>query len=92
MSDDIWNSKVLNKDALGEGEKKLYCEIEPILCGLLDELETKGKIETSFNEDRRVHLKNILDNLQQMSINHNVIIALFDETNLFQVSINQQRI
>lgn len=79
VSGDIWKSRVLNAEALGQGEKKLYGEIEPILNELLDELKVQGKIEISFNGSRQQHLKNILDNLQQISVNHNLLVALFDE-------------
>lgn len=78
-SGDIWDNRVLNKEALGEGEKKLYCEIEPILNELLDELKVNSKIEISFTGSEQQHLKNILDNLQQVNVNHNLLIALFDE-------------
>ena len=79
ITEDIWKNRVLNAEALGEGEKKLYCEIEPILNELLDELKAKGKIKVSFTTDGQQHLKSILDNVEQVSVNHNILIALFDE-------------
>lgn len=80
-SGDSWESRVLNPNALGQGEKKLYLEIEPILNELLDELKTNGKIEISFVNSEKQHLKNILENLSQVSINYNSLLDLFDNAN-----------
>lgn len=74
-----WESLALNPDALGQGEKDLYVKIEPILIELLDELKNNGKIEISFIPIEKDHLKNILDNLTQVSMNYNALIHLFDK-------------
>ncbi len=75
-----WENRVLNPDALGDAEKKLWTDLEPILIELLDELKTNGKIEISFVAAEHEHLKSILDNLNQVSINHNLLVGAFDGT------------
>jgi hypothetical protein len=77
---DSWESRVLNLEALGEGEKKLWLQIEPILNELLDELKAKGKIEVSFVKSEKDQLKNVLDNLHQVSVTNNTLIHLFEKT------------
>lgn len=79
VTGDIWGNRALNAEALGEGEKKFYCEIEPILNELLDELKANGKIEITFIKAKQDRLKNIIDNLQRINLNHNLLISLFDE-------------
>jgi hypothetical protein len=68
---------------LSVGEKELWTEIEPILVELLDELKASGKIEISFAGSEKQHLKNVLDNLTQVSKNYNLVLHLFDNVERF---------
>jgi hypothetical protein len=73
LSEDFWKERVLNPNALGQGEKDLWKQIEPILSDLLDELKANGKIKTSFNTIEMKHLASLLDKIKQNEINYNLI-------------------
>lgn len=73
---------VENPEALGEGEKKLWREIEPIICELLDELKTNEKIETVFVGAKIEHLRNILNNPYRLGINSNWLNHILESSHL----------
>ena len=74
-----WEAKVANPDAFGNAEKKLWCEIEPLLSDLLDELRANGKIETIYTQAEMKTLGNVLAKLDNFSLAHNALIDLFKE-------------
>lgn len=69
----------MNPEALGEAEKKLWKKIEPILCELLDELKANGKTEVSLAPIEMKHLNSLIDNYNQTSTNHNLLVHLADK-------------
>jgi len=76
---ELWNQRVANPEALGEGEKKLWNEIEPIINELLEELKANGKIEISFTRDEKQQLDNVLDNLTQTGKSLTLLFSLFKD-------------
>lgn len=72
-----WENKVANPDALGEAEKKLWKEIEPLLNELLDELKVNKKIETAYTQVEMDSLGRVLEKLDKFSLAHNQLIDLF---------------
>ena len=73
-SADLWQKRLLNPGALGEKEKELWAEIEPILVELLEELKSNGKIEISYVQTEINHFKSILDNLKAIGTNNNLLL------------------
>ncbi|MEM2146271.1 MAG: hypothetical protein QW279_12985 [Candidatus Jordarchaeaceae archaeon] len=65
---------VLNREALGLAEKKLWSEIEPILIELLEELKKKEKIKIVYSKSELDHLCNLLTNVTQLSQNYNLLL------------------
>jgi hypothetical protein len=83
-TEDFWKDRVLNPNALRQGEKDLWKQIEPILSDLLDELKANGKIEISFTSIEMKHLGSLTDSMSQTSMNYNSLINLFDHQEEFQ--------
>ena len=76
---ELWNQRVANPEALGEGEKEFWNKIEPIINELLEELKANGKIEISFTHDEKQQLDNVLDNLTQTGKSLNLLFGLFKD-------------
>jgi hypothetical protein len=77
-SEDYWKERVVNPKAFGDKEKELWKQIEPILFELLDEVKANGKIKTAFFPDEMKHIGSIVDNYNQTSLNHNLLLHLAD--------------
>jgi hypothetical protein len=64
---------------LGEKEKELWTQIEPILEDLLDELKNKGKIETVYVESELDKLRAVVRKVDEIGSAHNTLLDLFDQ-------------
>lgn len=72
-----WEDKVANPEALGEAEKQLWKEIEPVLNDLLDELKANGKIETIYTFSESASLVKTLDKLDEIGYAQNTLLHIF---------------
>ncbi len=81
MSDpkDFFKGRIGNSEDMGQAEKDLWIQIEDALNELLDELKTKDKIRTSFDSVEIDHIKNMMDNINQLSWNNYLLFNLFDK-------------
>lgn len=70
MSKD-WTMLVANPDAIGDKEKELGLELQPILNELLEELKKNGKIETVYIKSELDGLESMIEYLNKCSMNHN---------------------
>ncbi len=68
-------------NGLGDKEKKLWAEIEPILDDLLDELAKKGLIETVYVKSELDKLRAALKKVEDIGYAHNALLDLFDKEN-----------
>ena len=73
-----WEDKVANPDGMGEFEKNLWNEIEPLLNSVLDELKAGGKIETVYTQSEMDTLGRVLKKVDDFALAHNTLIDLFD--------------
>lgn len=65
-------------NGLGDRERKLWGEIEPILEDLLDELRKNGKIETVYVKSEIDKLRAVLKKVEDIGNAHNILLDLFE--------------
>jgi hypothetical protein len=74
-----WKDVVSNPEAMGDAEKKLWSEIEPILNEVLDELQRNGKIEIVQTEAEIDRFISTMRKLDDFALAHNALIDLFSQ-------------
>jgi len=72
-----WEQRVANPEALGQAEKTLWKQIEPVLNALLDEIKANGKIETIYVRAEMDRLSGPITALDETGLTHNVLLHLF---------------
>lgn len=78
MASSSWADKVSDPKLLGEGERRFWNEIEPILRELIDELKTSQKIETVFTFSESERLVRTMKKLDEIGYAHNALIHIFE--------------
>ena len=78
-----WSDLAANPEAFGEKEKQLWLKVEPILHELLDELKKNGKIETVYVRSEMIGLGAVIENLNNCSRNHNLLLHVSDNYEAF---------
>jgi hypothetical protein len=76
-----WDNKVLNLEALGPAERKLWHKLTALINDVLDELKMNGKIETVYTTSEMNSLRNVLDKLNKITLARNALIHLFEDPN-----------
>jgi hypothetical protein len=74
-----WKDVISNPEAMGDLDKKLWSEIEPILNEVLDELQRNGKIETVLTEAEIDRFISTMRKLDGFALAHNALIDLFTQ-------------
>lgn len=77
-----WSNHVANPSALGDAEKKLWTELEPLIGALLEELKKNGHIETVHANTEYEDLSSMLDNLEQSSKTYIAMMRINDKDKL----------
>jgi hypothetical protein len=67
---------------LGDAEKKLWTELEPLIGALLEELKKNGHIETVHANTEYEDLSSMLDNLEQSSKTYIAMMRINDKDKL----------
>jgi hypothetical protein len=67
---------------LGDAEKKLWTELEPLIRALLEELKKNGHIETVHANTEYEDLSSMLDNLEQSSKTYIAMMRIDDKDKL----------
>lgn len=67
---------------MGDAEKKLWTELEPLIRALLEELKKNGHIETVHANTEYEDLSSMLDNLEQSSKTYIAMMRIDDKDKL----------
>jgi hypothetical protein len=76
--DELWKKWITNPDTLVESEKIVWIELQGIISDLLNELNTKNKIENNFTHSELIHFKKMLKNRNYISENFEKIANTTD--------------
>ncbi len=82
-----WDDLVGNPEAMGEMEKKLWVELEPILGELLTELKKNGKIETIYLPAEVEGLRVMVQTMKGCSANYNLLLHVSQNSEDFLKAI-----
>jgi hypothetical protein len=67
--DELWRKWIENPNTLVDSEKIVWMELQDIISNLLNELNTKNKIENNFTPSELIHFKKMLKNRNNISEN-----------------------
>ena len=73
-----WAQVVWNPDALGNGEKRLWAELEPKISALLEELKENGHIETVLVKHEAEALRPVGDKFNEFAELQNTMNHVFE--------------